>query len=391
MRDVEQLTRPSTASVKRVVRSVGPSRSAVDTRLPLTYRQLLSLQRTAGNAAVCQLLEDRATGIPPTLTLPRKEGGNVLPVQRGFFDSIGKAFSSAAKAVGSAVSGVAKGVGRFLGSVGRGVGKIAGKIGSALGSAARWAFARFGDAGRRLVNLFKDLPQRLFRFGKTIAEGLIGAMTLIPEAIGSLISGGIEGFARWVWQKAKSGAAWIGTMLSRVFDLLGGPEAVEFVLHMISNATPLKANERAAAQSVLGANALRWDDVRIDEGGVLGLVFKLNGGRAFTTFHSINMSAADRSDLSIVVHELTHVDQYEHAGSVYIGQALGDQIAEGSHAYDYGGPSGLTTDRKAGKHYADYGRERQAQIAQDYYRDTTAGKPTPAYDPLIAELKKGEL
>jgi hypothetical protein len=379
MRQREQL-RASTVVSERAVRAAVNDRARAGKPAPSTYSELIALQRTAGNAAVCQLLEDRAAEIPATLTLPRKGGGKALPVQRGFFDSIGKFFSGAAKAVGSAVSGVARGIGNAVGGIGR-----------ALGGAARWVFARLGDAGEWLLNLFRDLPGRLLRFGKAIADGLVGVVTFIPEAIGALINGGISGFASWLWAKAKSGAAWVGTLLSRMFDLVGGPELVEFVLHMLSNATPLSSTERAAAQSVLGANALRWDEVRIDQGGVLGLVFKLNQGRAFTTFHSINMTAADRADLSIVVHELTHVDQYEHAGSVYIGQALGDQIAEGSHAYDYGGPAGLTTDRAAGKHYADYGRERQAQIAQDYYRDITGGTPTVEYDPYIAELRKGEL
>jgi len=379
MRQREQL-RTAPVEPKRAVRAAVHDGAQGGKPAPTTYSELIALQRAAGNAAVCQLLEDRATEIPPTLTLPRKGGGNVLPVQRGFFDSIGNFFKGAAKAVGSAVSGVARGIGKF-----------AHTVGSAVAGAARWVYARLGDAGEWLLNLFRDLPGRLLRFGKAIADGLIGLVTFIPEAIGALIHGGIAGFASWLWAKAKSGAAWVGTLISRVFDLVGGPELVEFVLHVVSNATPLSGTERAAAQSVLGANALRWDEVRIDEGGVLGLVFKLNHGRAFTTFHSINMTATDRADLSIVVHELTHVDQYEHAGSVYIGQALGDQIAEGAHAYDYGGPSGLSADRATGKHYADYGRERQAQIAQDYYRDITAGTPTTDYDPYIAELRKGEL
>jgi hypothetical protein len=312
------------------------------------------LQRTAGNAAVSQLIAEQKAA--------KTSSSGPVSVQRGFWGDLWSGIKSAVGAVGSALS-----------------------------SAVSWIGARFGDAAHWLVDLFKDLPERLMRFGKAIADGLIGLVTFLPDAIGALIHGGISGFAHWVWEKAKSGAAWVGTLISRVFDLIGGPELVEFVLHIVSSATPLSSSERAAAQSVLGQNALRWDDVRIDEGGVLGLVFKLNHGRAFTTFHSINMTAVDRADLSIVVHELTHVDQYEHAGSVYIGQALGDQIAEGAHAYDYGGPSGLSADRAAGKHYADYGRERQAQIAQDYYTDITSGAPTTDYDPYIAELRKGEL
>ncbi len=353
MRQRLQMSASSRGPARAVSRAVH-DRTKAEKPAPATYSELLALQRTAGNAAVCQLLAERSAAET------RPDGP--ASVQRGFF---GDLWSGIKRAVGA--------------------------VGSALSSAVRWIGARFGDAAHWLVDLFKDLPERLMRFGKAIADGLIGVVTFIPEAIGALIHGGISGFAHWIWEKAKTGAAWVGTLISRVFDLIGGPELVEFVLHIISNATPLTSTERAAAQSVLGASAVRWDEVRIDEGGALSLVFKLNQGRAFTTFHSINMTAADRADLSIVVHELTHVDQYEHAGSVYIGQALGDQITEGAHAYDYGGPSGLSADRAAGKHYADYGRERQAQIAQDFYRDATAGTPTTAYEPYIAELRKGEL
>ncbi len=373
--ELENRNTTALAPAKRILnaasdRTHGPAGAAP------SQRELLQLQGTAGNAAVCQLLAEQ-TDSPAREEKP-------ATVQRGFFGDLWKGITGAVNSVGSALSGAARGIGSALSGAARG-------IGSALSSAVRWIGNRFGDAAHWLVDLFRNLPERLFRFGKAIADGLIGAVTFIPEAIGALIHGGISGFAHWIWEKAKGGAAWLGTLVSRVFDLIGGPEAVEFVLHIISGATPLTSTERAAAQSVLGVNALRWDEVRIDQGGVLGLIFKFNQGRAFTTFHSINMTAADRADLSIVVHELTHVDQYEHAGSLYIGQALGDQIAEGAHAYDYGGPSGLSSDRASGKHYADYGRERQAQIAQDYYRDITSGNPTTEYDPYIAELRQGQL
>src|SRR5205814_6763256 len=129
------------------------------------------------NAAVCQLLEDRARSQgSPAMTLPSKSEGESVPVQRGFFDSIGKAFSSAAKAVGSAVSSVAKGVGKAVSSMGRGIGKFATSVGSALSGAANWVFARLGDSGEWLLNLFRDLPQRLFRFAKTVVQGMWGMM-----------------------------------------------------------------------------------------------------------------------------------------------------------------------------------------------------------------------
>ena len=272
-------------------------------------------------------------------------------------------------------------------SVGRAIGGAARAVGSAIAGAFDWVAERLGDAGRWVVSLIRELPARLVRLAQTVLEGLAGAITFIPEAIQALASGGIRGFGDWLWEKAKSGGTWILTLVSRVLDVMGGPEIAEFILHLITRASPLTGAEIAAAQSVLGANAIRWGDVRVDEGGLLTIIFHFNNARAFTTFHTINLP--DRSDLSIVVHELTHVFQYEHVGSLYIGQAI---HAQGTTVgYNYGGAAGLHSDREAGKHYSDYNREQQAQIAQDYYTLKTTGGDTTEYEPFITELRAGAI
>jgi hypothetical protein len=241
------------------------------------------------------------------------------------------------------------------------------------------------------INLLRDLPARLVRLGQAIVDGLAGIVSFIPEAIQVLASGGIRGFGSWLWEKAKAGGFWVLRLVSRVFDVLGGPELVEFITHIITKATPLSAAEKAAAQSVLGPTAIRWDDVRVAEGGLLSLIFHLNKGRAFATFHTINLpstGAHGRSNVAIVVHELTHVYQYERVGTLYLGQAIHAQATIG---YGYGGAAGLNSDRAAGKHYRDYNREQQAQIAQDYYTLLSSGGATTDYDPFIAELRAGNL
>jgi hypothetical protein len=110
----------------------------------------------------------------------------------------------------------------------------------------------------------------------------------------------------------------------------------------------------------------------------------------------------------IVVHELTHVYQYEKAGTRYLGQAV---LAQCGVGYDYGGAIGLEKDFKAGKKYRDYNREQQAQIAEDYFvllkRDAKKeanGDATKeasltkeyesqkkTYQPFIAQLQAGQL
>ena len=279
----------------------------------------------------------------------------------------------------------------FFGDIWEGVKSVGSAIGGAVSDAAEWIGGRLHDAAQWVINLVRDLPARLVRLGQTIFDGLVGVVSFLPEAIQALASGGISGFASWLWRKAKVGGAWVLRLLSRIFDVLGGPELTEFIIRAISHATPLTSEEKGAAQSVLGSDAIRWDEVRIANGGLLGIIFSLNGGRAFATFHTINLPSEGehgRSNLAIVVHELTHVYQYERVGSLYLGQAIHAQATIG---YGYGGSDGLHKDRESGKHYRDYNREQQAQIAQDYYVLLVNGGVTTSYDPFIAELRAGNL
>ena len=123
----------------------------------------------------------------------------------------------------------------------------------------------------------------------------------------------------------------------RIFDALYGPRLFEIIWHILTRVNVLSETEINAASSVLGTSAIRYEAVRVAEGGVLGLIFRLNSRRAFTTFHTINLPKSgghSRLHLNIVVHELTHVHQFEVVGSIYIWQALRAQRAAG---YRYGG------------------------------------------------------
>ncbi|MEO6279546.1 DUF4157 domain-containing protein [Roseateles sp.] len=281
-------------------------------------------------------------------------------------------------------------------AVGNAIGDAAQWVGEAVGTAASWMGERVRDVAQWVVSLVSELPARLFRLGQTLLEGFAGVVSFIPDAITALANGGAGGLADFLWERLKSGGTWALTMLSRLFDVMGGPEALEFVTHMATRATPLTSSERAAGAAVLGETAMRWDQVRIAEGGVLHAVFALNGGRAVTTWHTINMpvgGAHGRSNLDIVVHELTHVMQYERVGTLYMGQAIHAQMTVG---YSYGGAAGLRTATAAGQHYADFNREQQAQIAQDYHSQfvatgTFTGADHDAYAPFIAELRAGQI
>ena len=171
----------------------------------------------------------------------------------------------------------------------------------------------------------------------------------------------------------------------------------EAVWRAVARATPLTPLEISASSSILGPTSIPYRDVRVAQGGLLKLIFGLNGNRAFATFRTINLPRRgphSRDCLGIVVHELAHVYQFEVVGSVYIWEALKAQRAEG---YGYGGWEQLVEDRKTDKRLKDYNREQQAQLAQDYYSFVMATGPSAtdairtAYEPFINDLKSGEL
>ncbi len=166
-----------------------------------------------------------------------------------------------------------------------------------------------------------------------------------------------------------------------------------------SRTRPLHDREIAAAASVLGERAVHWAEVRVATGGWLDAAFAINGGRAFATFHTIHLPPATEArgpSLSLMVHELVHVYQYERAGAVYIPQALSAQLV--GEGYDYGGASGLGQARRANRRLQDFNREQQAQIAEDYFsrvieapRSAASEVERLAYEPFIAELREGAL
>ncbi|MCL4870826.1 MAG: DUF4157 domain-containing protein [Anaerolineae bacterium] len=305
-------------------------------------------------------------------------------VQRGVFGDIWEGIKSAGQAIGGAISSAADWVGQK-----------AKDVGNFLSGAAAWVGERLHDAAQWVVNLIRDLPARLSRLASTLWEGFSGVLTFIPEAIQALASGGLKGLADWLWEKAKKGGAWILTFVSRVFDVIGGPEAVEFIWHILTKARPLTGDEISAGSELLGPSAVRWGDVRVAEGGLLELIFALNNKRAYVMFHTINLPSGEGTDT--VVHELTHVYQYEKAGSLYLGEAIHAQATRGSGAYNYGGPDGLVAAQAGGRPFSSFNREEQAQIAQDYYRYVLKGgmdltdEQKAAYEHYIAELRAGKV
>lgn len=237
-----------------------------------------------------------------------------------------------------------------------------------------WVKERWRDVFLWPINMGRDGPRRLQRLAMA-GGGRRGLIALLPEQ-----------------EPGRGRTVRLHAFLALLFDLVGGPEIAQYVMHLFMETTPLSADEHGAIASVLGARAMRYEDVRIAEGGILPFIFGHNGGRAFCTWHTIHLprtGAHTRADHSLVVHEATHVMQYERMGSCYIGEALYAQRRLGRGAYDYGGVDGLRRAADENVPLSAFNREAQAQIAQDYFRRRERGEDVTAYEPYVAALRAG--
>lgn len=125
---------------------------------------------------------------------------------------------------------------------------------------------------------------------------------------------------------------------------------------LLFGARALTDDERAAAVSVFG-DSVDFSAVRIKEGGLLtwtGAGVTIGNTISFPRGH-YDGSVRGRAWL---VHELTHVWQYQHGGPGYILRSVWEQLTE-DDAYDV---------RYAeGKEFADYDIEEQAVIVAEWY------------------------
>lgn len=93
--------------------------------------------------------------------------------------------------------------------------------------------------------------------------------------------------------------------------------------------------------------------------------------------------------LTWLIHELTHVWQYQHMGWGYLLKALNVQIQHGAGAYHFGGEDGLRL-RGSSARLRDFNLEQQGDIARSYYERLRLGEDTGAWKHFIAEMRGGD-
>lgn len=364
---------------------------------------------------------------------PAVQAKSAAPIQRwNIFKAIGNAVSNGISAIGNGIKKVGNGIVKGVTAIGNGIKTGIKAIGNGIKGAAKWV----ANGAKKIINGIQTGAIWLWGGVKTIAKAIgtygwnvlksAGSLawdffTKAPGRIWEVISHlgkGAAGFVGWLWTGIKTtfthpsglgkwfvdgllgGAAWTGRLIAKVLDVFSVGEIWDLLSQIIKvNTRTMTKTEISEARKVFGGS-LPYGQIRIDEASIIakiGAAFKGSAGMGVTTAHTINFNrkisaAAGNGDMAWLIHELTHVAQYEAVGLQYLGEAI---YAQSTAGYSYGGPAGI-----AGKSFSSFNREQQGDIASDYYHgclynNSPTGIPTPAdkatYQPLINDLAAGKV
>jgi len=135
-------------------------------------------------------------------------------------------------------------------------------------------------------------------------------------------------------------------------------------------------------------SAIDYSKVTIADGSPSARAISI-GGYARTLGNTINFPTGGSHDMAFMIHELTHVWQYQTTGASYAVKALWAQITEG---YSYT-PSGkthseaLNEEHQAGKTLYGFNKEQQGDILSDYFKRLQANQDVSAYQPFVDDVK----
>jgi hypothetical protein len=134
-------------------------------------------------------------------------------------------------------------------------------------------------------------------------------------------------------------------------------------------------------------NAIDYNEVTIKEGSLSAQAASA-GGYARTIGNTINLPAGGSRKMGLLIHELTHVWQYQRKGWVYAPQAIWAQVTEG-YSYTSDGQSpddALREARRAGKTLYDYNLEQQGDILEHYFLRLQKREDVSAYEPFVGDV-----
>lgn len=178
---------------------------------------------------------------------------------------------------------------------------------------------------------------------------------------------------------------WAIDFLVYLLDILLFPEFYTFFHTKIINRKIRKLNaaEQQLAMQIFGNN-IRYDRVLINNQAKF---ISPKYASAFVTFNIINYHKSISDP--IFIHEMTHIWQYQHFGSVYISKSLNAQKSK--EGYDYGGIEGLYHAFNNGKKLLDFNFEQQADIIEDHFRKSSSDEQVSLMEKTIFNYYQQQL
>ncbi|MFA4815021.1 MAG: DUF4157 domain-containing protein [Candidatus Gracilibacteria bacterium] len=128
------------------------------------------------------------------------------------------------------------------------------------------------------------------------------------------------------------------------------------VLTLFSGGRPLTGGELLLAEVIFG-DSIDYDQVRIKSGGSLTWIYP---GVTLGNVIAFPEGAYDETDIkaqALLLHELTHVWQYQSAGWGYVPRALYEEVFQQAYVIHY----------DESKSFTDYDIEEQGEIVAEYF------------------------
>lgn len=217
-----------------------------------------------------------------------------------------------------------------------------------------WALDKAESIGRRFLDWVSNIDDRLLR----LTQDLAGALT------------------NWPWEVD----FWkgLGRTVLDALEVVGLTEAWETAFEILKPWQRGMTNQEiAVARSVFG-DSIDYSMVRFDEHSLMAAI-----GRTHVIGHIINSTS--NIDDQTMIHELTHVWQYENRGLIYIPEALDSQNQDDG-GYDFGGLAGLQAAKSAGHTIAHFNPEQQGHILETYFAKRQLAKVEYEAKGLVAPL-----
>ena len=141
-------------------------------------------------------------------------------------------------------------------------------------------------------------------------------------------------------------------------DLIAFGEVYDICTGFLKYKTRSLSQEEIQLAKTIYGDSIDYKRVRIDNNPRL---IPAQGLAAYVGVNTINF-AKEKSD-TLFIHELIHIWQYQHLGSVYIPRALRAQMTK--EGYNYNGNKGLAEAKN--KSILSFNYEQQGDIARDYF------------------------